>query len=354
MTGQRFGKLTVLRRAVDCDKWVCLCDCGREIKVNRQYLIKGVTTQCRGCRFKHSTIDILPQQKYGRLTTLYPVDKSVIQEIPKSWMCECECGNIVEINSSRLASGNTRSCGCLHYEAVSQTIKEYNNNKGFTPNSYIQLDEFTIAGIINDKTFIFDYIFYPLLRKYKWFLDSDGYVKTHIPLNDKTIYLVNEKCRTVAMHQILLDTIYNGYVADHINGDILDNRFCNLRLVTQRQNVVNSRVKNKYGYRGIVLSGSRYMALARRKDDKKKEYLGMYTTAEEAARAYDKYVFDRDGWFAKLNFPNEYKELIEKQHYEYYSWLEENADTLSNNLIIKDMWHKIIASIQQERNVNYD
>lgn len=52
MTGQRFGRLTVLRRAGVTSqrqaKWLCKCDCGNECIVCRTCLVKGLTRSC-GC-----------------------------------------------------------------------------------------------------------------------------------------------------------------------------------------------------------------------------------------------------------------------------------------------------------------
>lgn len=64
LTGQRFGRLTVLRRNDDGKqpiRWVCKCDCGKEVIVIGNNLVRGHTTSC-GCyrdeirpqyRFKH-------------------------------------------------------------------------------------------------------------------------------------------------------------------------------------------------------------------------------------------------------------------------------------------------------------
>lgn len=51
LTGQRFGKWTVISRAENrCHHtyWLCRCDCGTEKAVNQCNLVKGVTTSC-GC-----------------------------------------------------------------------------------------------------------------------------------------------------------------------------------------------------------------------------------------------------------------------------------------------------------------
>ena len=38
------------------------------------------------------------------------------------WICTCDCGNIVEINSDNLRRGLTQSCGCLHSEMTHNTV----------------------------------------------------------------------------------------------------------------------------------------------------------------------------------------------------------------------------------------
>ncbi len=51
LTGQRFGKLTVVRPAENIGTrtaWVCRCDCGRESVVKTHYLRSGHTASC-GC-----------------------------------------------------------------------------------------------------------------------------------------------------------------------------------------------------------------------------------------------------------------------------------------------------------------
>ena len=51
LTGQRFGRLTVLRPAENIDQrtaWFCRCDCGREAVVKTCHLRSGHTSSC-GC-----------------------------------------------------------------------------------------------------------------------------------------------------------------------------------------------------------------------------------------------------------------------------------------------------------------
>lgn len=53
--------------------------------------------------------------KFGRLTPIkiaYNNNKNRYNH----WECLCDCGNIVVVRSSRLKTGNTKSCGCLQSE----------------------------------------------------------------------------------------------------------------------------------------------------------------------------------------------------------------------------------------------
>lgn len=36
------------------------------------------------------------------------------------WVCICECGNIAEVETSKLTSGHTKSCGCIAKERISK------------------------------------------------------------------------------------------------------------------------------------------------------------------------------------------------------------------------------------------
>lgn len=61
----------------------------------------------------------ITNQKFGRLTALQFVETRNHKNI---WICVCDCGNKKEVSASDLISGNTRSCGCLHREIVSNTF----------------------------------------------------------------------------------------------------------------------------------------------------------------------------------------------------------------------------------------
>lgn len=56
----------------------------------------------------------LTGQKFGRLTVIKRVSP-IGQKV--RWLCRCDCGNLKDIAAFELTSGNTKSCGCLQDEA---------------------------------------------------------------------------------------------------------------------------------------------------------------------------------------------------------------------------------------------
>lgn len=78
----------------------------------------------------------------------------------------------------------------------------------------------------------------------------------------------------------------NGIV-DHINGNTLDNRLCNLRVVSHQQNMFNTKTQknNIIGIKGVRKHRfGRYEARIRHNG--KAVYIGLFDTKEEAHAAY--------------------------------------------------------------------
>lgn len=95
--------------------------------------------------------------------------------------------------------------------------------------------------------------------------------------------------------------IPQGFVVDHVNGKSLDNRKENLRVCSQHTNRLNSFVYNSSGFRGVRKKASHYYAQI--KDHGKTRMLGSFTSAEEAAKAFDEAAWQLHGNVARLNFP---------------------------------------------------
>lgn len=56
----------------------------------------------------------ISDQKFGRLTAVKLIGLSKSRKAV--WLCKCDCGNSVEILSSSLINGQTKSCGCWQKE----------------------------------------------------------------------------------------------------------------------------------------------------------------------------------------------------------------------------------------------
>jgi hypothetical protein len=57
----------------------------------------------------------LTGQKFDKLTV---IKRDCSKNGKALWLCRCDCGNEIIVNSNSLRSGNTHSCGCLQKEIV--------------------------------------------------------------------------------------------------------------------------------------------------------------------------------------------------------------------------------------------
>lgn len=76
---------------------------------------------------------------------------------------------------------------------------------------------------------------------------------------------------------------------DHINHEKQDNRIENLRDVTQninKQNQIHANKDNKLGVQGVCFDKASGKFRAQISADKKKIYVGLFDTIEEASRSY--------------------------------------------------------------------
>lgn len=90
---------------------------------------------------------------------------------------------------------------------------------------------------------------------------------------------------------------------DHINGNRLDNRFCNLREATQGQNMKNIKLPktNTSGAKGAFWHKRAQKWMAQIKVDGRLIYLGLHPTMEAAADAYKKAAVIYHGEFARVD-----------------------------------------------------
>ena len=113
----------------------------------------------------------------------------------------------------------------------------------------------------------------------------------------------NGRKRTVRMHRVILGAPH-GYEVDHVNGDSLDNRKANLRLVTKAQNVHNSDKPSTslQRFKGVRPRKNASAWEARMSQNGKTVTIGHFDTEQEAAAAYDSAVLAVRGSYARTNF----------------------------------------------------
>ncbi len=105
---------------------------------------------------------------------------------------------------------------------------------------------------------------------------------------------IGEVFRTQYLHRFLAEMHYGkkalkNRIVDHINGDGLDNRLSNVRLVTPQQNCFNRlKSKNKTSvFKGVWLSPTQQKWFAKVEYNSNRIHLGTYINEVEAAFAYD-------------------------------------------------------------------
>ncbi len=129
-----------------------------------------------------------------------------------------------------------------------------------------------------------------------WFLD--GYCATSVRLNGKPV--------NTLMHCLLMK-VPSGFQVDHVDGNGLNNRRSNLRIVTVQQNQQNKSVlvTNKSGFKGVHLNKATGLWRAQIHHNGRKYSLGYFKEVADAGRAYDAKARELFGEFARFNFPKD-------------------------------------------------
>lgn len=131
---------------------------------------------------------------------------------------------------------------------------------------------------------------YERVSKFSWSMHCRGYAVSEID------------GKLILMHRFVLNSL-DGVHTDHIDGNKLNNRKNNLRLVSISQNNKNLRIRkdNISGYKGVSWDKERYKWFAKITSDKKQIYIGRYKSIKEAVRAYNKAAMKYHKKFAWLN-----------------------------------------------------
>jgi len=136
LTGERFGRLTVLGRAPKPSAngsagWLARCDCGTKIVALSSRLRAGRIRSCgclraemgrelfmRGHAAQRARVEDLTGRRFGRLLVVKRVADSISR-----WQCLCDCGESRTVEGKKLRRGEIKSCGCLRSDCARKAVK---------------------------------------------------------------------------------------------------------------------------------------------------------------------------------------------------------------------------------------
>ena len=213
----------------------------------------------------------LAGQTIGRWTVLSVNDHGADKKT--KMLCRCECGTMRAVNAYSLKHRLTLSCG-----KCKQITSEGDHMR---------------CTMKNGASFIFDIEDMEVVQSHTWSV-ARGHVRTTI--DGRSVYL----------HQLLLGRSRDREI-DHINGDKMDNRRCNLRPVTHAQNNQNKGLRrdSTTGYKGVCFDKRSGKYLAYINANGKRTYLGLFDDKLSAAYAYDTAALQLHGEYARPNLMKE-------------------------------------------------
>lgn len=208
-------------------------------------------------------------KKFSRLTAMYLTSERGKQG-QRMWMCSCDCGNQKVIMQQSLTSGNTRTCGrCPNEYVINGDVVKINISTPTHPDTWTTIDLEDLPKVV------------PFVNQNggqsKWLAHDSGWGCYAIDTN-----------RSTKLHRIIIGAKTNKQLVDHLNGDKLDNRKSNLRIVTPAENNKNVRRKsnNSSGATGVYEERSSGLFVAAIQMQHKKLHIGRYDTVSEANIAY--------------------------------------------------------------------
>jgi hypothetical protein len=179
------------------------------------------------------------------------------------------------VRGENLTSGNTKGCGCNKGKKISSSRHDSHKNE-----YYYDSELNCWVGYANntDAKFLIDDIDYEVVSKYCWYETKEGRLMTRLSKNEQ-----------IFLHRLLmfgLSAKHTEAIVDHINRDPHDNRRCNLRQCSYKENSYNASVSSNNASNILGVSwykpGNKWRVYIC--PDGKFISLGYYDTLEEAAK----------------------------------------------------------------------
>lgn len=201
------------------------------------------------------------------------------------WICRCECGVECVASAYALTSGAKTDCGCQRGNKQKEAMRLFHQQHLQPTAVAIELTN-GMAAIVDEND-------YNLVSQYWW--SSHKGART-------TYARAGTGVARILMHSLLMGK-KDGYTVDHINGNGLDNRRCNLRFATGSQQSRNLHIgRGRSLFKGVCWANRQRKWAASISFNGSNKHIGYFEKEEDAARAYDEAAKAYFGEFACLNF----------------------------------------------------
>lgn len=209
--------------------------------------------------------------RFGTLVVV-ELEPELTKHKQKKWKCVCDCGSVTSILQHSLTTGNTTKCSDhpKNEYVIKGDYAELDVSTEKYPSTHTKVDTEDLQMLLNHKS--------AKNSKMRWMVYNSSYGRwgSYVSATD----------RKTLIHRLIMGVTDANYIVDHINGDTLDNRKSNLRVITRAENNKNMRKHsdNTSGYTGVGLKDGLWVASIRM--GYKKYYIGGYNSKEHANIAY--------------------------------------------------------------------
>jgi dCMP deaminase len=186
-------------------------------------------------------------------------------------------------------------------------------------------------NVIIDKDMYFN------MYKFNWYVSKGNYIR----------------CRNFELSRFIMNCNDINYVVDHINNNTLDNRRCNLRIVTTKENSMNKKKQINCSSKYIGVHKNKKKWIAQIVVNGENKHLGSFDREQDAALARDYATKKFFGEFGNLNFPerpgwDEYFmnicEVVKLRSQDYYK-VGSVLVSVKNNRIISTGYNSIASNL---------
>lgn len=210
----------------------------------------------------------LTGKKFERL---FVKELAYIKDGRTFWTCICDCSPDKEIivKGKYLTNGDTKSCGCLNIERITQMGK---NNKKY--NDYYIKENIAHVKLSNcDEEFLCDAEDWDYAKNICWYKSNTGYVRGEID------------GKMVLFHDYIFNIKTESDIeVDHIDGNRLDNRRSELRICSRDKNAFNKGLykNNTSGVTGVSWHRQQEKWCAYIQVEHKNIHLGLFDRFDDA------------------------------------------------------------------------